>query len=76
MENKERVKDIRNRVKKLQDIGVKPSVYATYLDIPLKKIYNFIDGRVNFAKDLDTLDELERLISELEEIFFSDNKND
>lgn len=75
MENKERVNNIRERVRKLQELGVKPSVYATYLDIPLKKLYNFIDGRVNFAKDLDTLDELERLISELEDIFFS-NKND
>lgn len=75
MDNKERVNNIRERVRKLQELGVKPSVYATYLDIPLKKLYNFIDGRVNFAKDLDTLDELERLISELEDIFFS-NKND
>ena len=75
MDNKERVNNIRERVRKLQELGVKPSVYATYLDIPLKKLYNFIDGRVNFAKDLDTLDELERLISELEDVFFS-NKND
>lgn len=73
MDNKERVNNIRERVRKLQELGVKPSVYATYLDIPLKKLYNFIDGRVNFAKDQDTLDELERLIEELEEIFFKNN---
>ena len=75
MENKDRVNNIRDRVKRLQDIGVKVSVYATYLNIPLKKLYNFLNGRVNFSKDLDTLDELERLISELEDIFFND-KND
>ena len=71
MDNKERVNNIRDRIKRLQDIGVKPSVYATYLDIPPKKIYNFMGGKVNFAKDLDTLDELERLITELEDIFFN-----
>ena len=76
MNNKERANNIRERVRKLQELGIKPSVYATYLDIPLKRLYNFIDGRINFAKDLDTLDELERLISELEDIFFSNNKND
>lgn len=75
MENKERVNNIRERVRRLSEIGVKPSVYATYLDIPLKKLYNFLNGKVNFAKDQETLDELERLVSELEEIFFSD-KND
>lgn len=75
MENKERVNNIRDRVKRLQDIGVKVSVYATYLNIPLKKLYNFLNGKVNFAKDQETLDELERLISELEDIFFND-KND
>ena len=73
--NKERIDNIRERIKHLQDIGIKMSVYAVYLDIPLKKVYNFINGKINFAKDLDTLDELERLISELEDIFFS-NKND
>ena len=75
MEDKERIEMIRNKIRKLQEIGVKPSVYATYLNIPLKKIYNFMGGKVNFSKDLDTLDELERLIEELEDIFF-DNKND
>ena len=75
MENKERVNNIRERVKRLQDIGIQVSVYALYLDIPVKKLYNFLNYKVNFTKDQDTLDELERLVSELEEIFFSD-KND
>lgn len=75
MENKERVNNIRERVKALQDIGIQVSVYALYLDIPVKKLYNFLNYKVNFTKDQDTLDELERLVSELEEIFFSD-KND
>ena len=75
MENKERVNNIRDRVRRLSEIGVKPSVYATYLNIPLKKIYNFINGKVNFAKDSEKLDDLENLLEELEEIFFSD-KND
>lgn len=73
MENKERIENIRNRIKRLQEIGIKMSVYAVYLDIPLKKLYNFINGKINFTKDLDTLDELERLVSELEEIFFKNN---
>ena len=71
--NKERIDSIRERIKRLQDIGIKMSVYAVYLDIPLKKVYNFINGKINFAKDQDTLDELERLIEELEEIFFKNN---
>ena len=71
--NKERIDNIRERIKHLQDIGIKMSVYAVYLDIPLKKVYNFINGKINFAKDQDTLDELERLIEELEEIFFKNN---
>ena len=75
MENKESVNNIRERVKALQDIGIQVSVYALYLDIPVKKLYNFLNYKVNFTKDQDTLDELERLVSELEEIFFSD-KND
>ena len=75
MENKESVNNIRERVKRLQDIGIQVSVYALYLDIPVKKLYNFLNYKVNFTKDQDTLDELERLVSELEEIFFSD-KND
>lgn len=73
MENKERIENIRNRVRRLQDIGVKVSVYATYLNIPLKKLYNFLNGKVNFTKDQETLDELERLITELEDIFFNKN---
>ena len=76
MDNKERANNIKDRIRKLQEIGVKPSVYATYLNIPIKRLYNFMGGKINFAKDQDVLDELERLISELEEIFFSDNKND
>lgn len=75
MENKERVNNIRERVRRLQDIGIQVSVYALYLGIPVKKLYNFLNHKINFAKDQDTLDELERLVSELEEIFFSD-KND
>lgn len=75
MENKERIKNIRNRIKRLQDIGIKMSVYSVYLDIPLKKLYNFINGKINFAKDSEKLDELEALLEELEDIFFS-NKND
>lgn len=75
MENKERANNIRERVKALQDIGIQVSVYALYLDIPVKKLYNFLNYKVNFTKDQDTLDELERLVSELEEIFFS-SKND
>ena len=71
--NKERIDNIRERIKRLQDIGIKMSVYAVFLDIPLKKVYNFINGKINFAKDQDTLDELERLIEELEEIFFKNN---
>ena len=71
--NKERINNIRDRIKHLQEIGIKMSVYAVYLDIPLKKVYNFINGKINFAKDQDTLDELERLIEELEEIFFKNN---
>ena len=73
--NKERIDNIRERIKHLQDIGIKMSVYAVYLDIPLKKVYNFINGKINFAKDSEKLDELENLLEELEEIFFSD-KND
>lgn len=73
MEDNKRVNTIRDRIKRLQEIGVKPSVFATYLDIPLKKLYNFMNGKVNFAKDQDKLDELERLIEELEEIFFKNN---
>lgn len=76
MENKERANNIRERVKALQDIGIQVSVYALYLDIPVKKLYNFLNYKVNFTKDQDTLDELERLVSELEEIFFSNDKND
>ncbi len=76
MENKERANNIRERVKVLQDIGIQVSVYALYLDIPVKKLYNFLNYKVNFTKDQDTLDELERLVSELEEIFFSNDKND
>lgn len=75
MENKERVNNIRERVRRLCEIGIQVSVYALYLDIPVKKLYNFLNYKINFAKDQDTLDELERLVSELEEIFFSD-KND
>ena len=75
MENKERANNIRERVRKLSEIGIQVSVYALYLDIPVKKLYNFLNYKVNFTKDQDTLDELERLVSELEEIFFSD-KND
>lgn len=75
MDNKERANNIKDRIRKLQEIGVKPSVYATYLNIPIKRLYNFMGGKINFAKDQDVLDELERLISELEDIFFSD-KND
>lgn len=73
MNNNERVDTIRDRVKRLQELGVKPNVYAIYLGIPLKKVYNFLGGKINFAKDLDTLDELERLVSELEDIFFKNN---
>ena len=73
MENDKRVNTIRDRIKRLQEIGIKPSVFATYLDIPLKKLYNFMNGKVNFAKDQEKLDELERLIEELEEIFFKNN---
>lgn len=75
MDNKDRVNNIRERVKRLQNVGIQVSVYALYMDIPIKKMYNFLNGRVNFAKDLDTLDELERLIEELENIFFSDKNN-
>lgn len=75
MENKERIENIKYRIRRLQDIGIKVSVYATYLNIPLKKVYNFINGRVNFVKDSEKLDELENLLEELEDIFF-DNKND
>ena len=75
MDNKERVNNIRERVRRLSEIGIQVSVYALYLDIPVKKLYNFLNYKVNFTKDQDTLDELERLVSELEEIFFSD-KND
>ena len=73
MENDKRVNTIRDRIKRLQEIGIKPSVFATYLDIPLKKLYNFMNGKVNFAKDQEKLDELERLIEELEDIFFKNN---
>lgn len=73
MDNNKRVDTIRDRIKVLQDLGIKPSVFATYLDIPLKKLYNFMNGKVNFAKDQEKLDELERLIEELEEIFFKNN---
>ncbi len=73
MDNNKRVDTIRDRIKRLQEIGIKPSVFATYLDIPLKKLYNFMNGKVNFAKDQEKLDELERLIEELEEIFFKNN---
>ena len=73
MENKERANNIRERVKALQDIGIQVSVYALYLDIPVKKLYNFLNYKINFAKDQDTLDELERLVSELEDIFFKNN---
>ena len=75
MDNKERIENIKDRIKRLQEIGVKVSVYATYLNIPIKKLYNFINGKINFAKDSEKLDELEALLEELEEIFFS-NKND
>lgn len=75
MDNKERVEMIRNKIKRLQEIGIKMSVYSVFLDIPLKKVYNFINGKINFAKDSEKLDELENLLEELEEIFFSD-KND
>lgn len=75
MDNKERANNIRERVRRLSEIGIQVSVYALYLDIPVKKLYNFLNYKVNFTKDQDTLDELERLVSELEEIFFSD-KND
>ena len=74
MDNNKRVDTIRDRIKILQEIGIKPSVFATYLDIPLKKLYNFMNGKVNFAKDQEKLDELEELLEELENIFF--NKND
>ena len=73
MENKERINTIKDRIRRLQEIGIKPSVFATYLDIPLKKLYNFMNGKVNFSKDQDKLDELERLLEELEEIFFKNN---
>lgn len=73
MENKERINTIRDRIRRLQEMGIKPSVFATYLDIPLKKLYNFMNGKVNFSKDQDKLDELERLLEELEEIFFKNN---
>lgn len=73
MDNNKRVDTIRDRIKRLQEIGIKPSVFATYLDIPLKKLYNFMNGKVNFAKDQEKLDELERLIEELEETFFKNN---
>ena len=74
MDNKERVNNIRERVRKLSEIGIQVSVYAIWLDIPLKKMYNFINGKINFAKDQEKLDELEELLEELENIFF--NKND
>ena len=74
MENKERIEMIRNRIKRLQEIGIKMSVYSVFLDIPLKKVYNFINGKINFTKDSEKLDELEVLLEELEDIFF--NKND
>lgn len=73
MDNNKRVDTIRDRIKRLQELGIKPSVFAIYLDIPLKKLYNFMNGKVNFAKDQEKLDELERLIEELEEIFFENN---
>lgn len=73
MDNNKRVNTIRDRIKRLQELGIKPSVFAIYLDIPLKKLYNFMNGKVNFAKDQEKLDELERLIEELEEIFFKNN---
>ncbi len=73
MDNNKRIDTIRDRIKRLQEFGIKPSVFATYLDIPLKKLYNFMNGKVNFAKDQEKLDELERLIEELEEIFFKNN---
>lgn len=73
MDNNKRVDTIRDRIKRLQELGIKPSVFAIYLDIPLKKLYNFMNGKVNFAKDQEKLDELERLIEELEEIFFKNN---
>lgn len=73
MENKERVNNIRERVRRLSEIGIQVSVYAIWLDIPLKKMYNFINGKINFAKDQEKLDELEELLEELENIFFSKN---
>lgn len=76
MDNKERANNIRERVRRLSEIGIQVSVYALYLDIPVKKLYNFLNYKVNFTKDQDTLDELERLVSELEEIFFYNDKND
>ena len=71
--NKERINNIRDRVRKLSEIGIQVSVYAIWLDIPLKKMYNFINGKINFAKDQEKLDELEELLEELENIFFSKN---
>lgn len=71
--NNKRVDTIRDRIKRLQEFGIKPSVLAAYLDISLKKLYNFMNGEVNFAKDQEKLDELERLIEELEEVFFKNN---
>ncbi len=73
MDNKERVNNIRERVRRLSEIGIQVSVYAIWLDIPLKKMYNFINGKINFAKDQEKLDELEELLEELENIFFSKN---
>lgn len=73
MDNKERANNIRERVRRLSEIGIQVSVYAIWLDIPLKKMYNFINGKINFAKDQEKLDELEELLEELENIFFSKN---
>lgn len=76
MDNKERANNIRERVRRLSEIGIQVSVYAIWLDIPLKKMYNFINGKINFAKDQEKLDELEELLEELENIFFHNDKND
>ena len=75
MENKERINTIKDRIRRLQEIGIKPSVFATYLDIPLKKTYGTISGDFGSSRKI-TDDECNEYLEDFKKVIPDITKED